>query len=58
VPVPHSGAKVPLIAPLPVPYTGDWTEFVNTPMTPAEIEKSSKLIIRQKNKSREVAIFN
>jgi hypothetical protein len=57
-PVPHNGAKVPLIAPLPVPYTGDWTEFVNTTMTPAEIEKSRKLIIRQKNKSREVAIFN
>ena len=56
--VPHKGAKVPLIAPLPVPYTGDWTEFVNTPMTPAEIEKSRKLIIRQKNKSREVAFFN
>lgn len=58
VPVSFNGAKVPLIAPLPVPYTGDWTEFVNTPMTPAEIEKSRKLIIRQKNKSGEVTFFN
>jgi hypothetical protein len=39
-------------------YTGDWTEFVNTPMIPSEIEKSRKLIIRQKNKSGEVAFFN
>ena len=47
-----------LIAPLPLPFTGDWTEFVNMPLTPTEIEKSRKLIIRQKNKNGEVALFN
>lgn len=47
-----------LIAPLPVPFAGDWNEFVNIPMTPAEIERSRKLIIRQKNKSGEVTFFN
>jgi hypothetical protein len=52
------GEAIRHIAPLPIPYTGDWTEFVNMPMAPAEIEKSRKLIIRQKNKSGEVAFFN
>jgi hypothetical protein len=47
-----------LIAPLPLPFTGDWTEFVNMPLTPTEIEKSRKLIIRQKNNNGEVALFN
>ena len=50
--------KVPLIAPLPVPFVGDWNEFVNTPMTPTEMAKARKLIIRQKNKSQEVVLFN
>lgn len=37
-----------LIAPLPMSFTGDWSEFVNTPMTSAELAKARKLIIRQK----------
>ena len=36
-----------LVAPLPVHFTGDWNEFVNTPMTLTELVKARKLIIRQ-----------
>jgi len=55
VPVPFSPQGPvplePLVTPLPVLFTGDWTEFVNTPMTPAEMAKARKLIARQKGKS-------
>ena len=47
VPVPLE----PLVTPLPVPFMGDWTDFVNTPMTPTEMAKARKLIARQKGKS-------
>jgi putative transposase len=43
-----------LVTSLPVPFIGDWTEFVNTPMTPAEMAKSRKLIIRQNTKGEGV----
>jgi hypothetical protein len=32
--------------------TGDWNEFVNTPMTPTEMAKARKLIIRQKSNKK------
>jgi putative transposase len=47
-----------LVTSLPMPFAGDWTEFVNTPMTPTEILKSRKLIIRQKSKGEENEQFN
>ncbi|MBT0653100.1 REP-associated tyrosine transposase [Geomobilimonas luticola] len=36
-----------LIAPLPVHYAGNWTEFVDTPMTGIELAKVRKKIERQ-----------
>jgi putative transposase len=45
-----------MIAPLPVPFTGDWNEFVNTPMTPTEMAKARKLIIRQKSDRKAAGI--
>ena len=55
VPVPFTE---PLITPMPVSFAGDWTEFVNMPMTPTELVKSRKLIVRQKWKNEDVRSYH
>ena len=39
--------RSPLLSPLPVPFNGDWTEFVDTPLTGKELGRVKKKIERQ-----------